>query len=213
MQILLVTFFAALLLGSLVVWYTGFPRHRAALRGEGPPSYLRRDSLLLDHEQRYFQVLTRVVGGYARVFPKVRLSDLVQPQGAQAAQRAHWLRVQRRCVDFLLCSPNNLVPVLAIDLDTRLKRQRRGHSPGDDVLGEALKTANIPLLRVRARGDYSPHEVRQQIRLALAVSEEPVREWFREPANPRESRWRKFESWLPTFSRWTSGLWHTLHRA
>lgn len=217
MQLLLVTMFSALLVGALAAWYAQIRRGRTKPYDDGTPSYLRRESLLLDHEQRYFQALNKVVGGHARVFAKVRLSDLVQPQEVNGEQRTHWMRVQRRCVDFLLCSPNNLAPVLAIDLDTRLKKRRREQSPGGDVLDNALKTADIPLLRVRASRDYSPHEVRQQVRFALAVSEEPVSEWFRETAERHEPWWRpwwrRLESWLPTFARWTSGLRSVLHRA
>lgn len=203
-----------LLAGSLYAWYARVYRRRPKLYDD-EPSYLKRDSLLLEHEQRYFRTLIQVVGQHARVFPKVRLSDLVQPHGVQPEQRAHWLRVQRRCVDFLLCSPNDLAPVLAIDLDTRVKKRRREQSPGGDVVDKALKTANIPLLRIRATREYNPHEVLHQIRLALATSQEPVQEMFMEQRPSREGiSWRRFfEVQLPTLSRWTSELWGVLRRA
>lgn len=216
MQSVVVTLFILLLVLALCTWYVQVYRKRPKPYDDSP-SYLKRDSLLLKHEQEYFRTLSKVVGPHARVFPKVRLSDLVQPQGVQPEQRAHWMRVQRRCVDFLLCSPNNLTPVLAIDLDTRIKRRQREQSPGDDVLDRALKTASIPLLRIRATRDYSPHEVLHQIRFALATSQEPMPEWFGE-GRSRDNDWwddrrRWMASWLPTFSRWTSGLWGVLRRA
>lgn len=211
-SILVLLFFVLLLVGALYAWYRQVYHKRPSLYND-TPSYLRRDSLLLEHEQHYFRALTQVVENYARVFPKVRLSDLVQPQGVQPEQRAHWMRVQRRCVDFLLCSPNNLAPVLAIDLDTRAKKRRRAQSPGGDVLDKALKTANIPLLRVRATREYDKYEVLRQIRLALATSEEPVHEMFGEYSKMNSS-WRTvLEDRLPTLSRWTSGLWGVLRRA
>jgi len=201
-----------MLAGALAAWYVQVYRRPSRIEDD-EPSYLKRESLLLEHEQRYFTTLTQVVGRHARVFPKVRLSDFVQPHGVNPEQRAHWMRVQRRCVDFLLCSPNNLSPVLAIDLDTRAKKRRRDSSPGGDVLDKALKTANIPLLRIRATREYDPHEVLHQIRLALATSEEPVQEWFAEPNEPDEN-WRQIlESHLPTLHRLTSGLWGALRRA
>jgi hypothetical protein len=213
LQPLLLTLFTVMLAAALAAWYVQV-YHRRPRIYEGEPSYLRRESLLLEHEQRYFATLTRVVGRHARVFPKVRLSDLVEPQGVQPEQRNHWMRVQRRCVDFLLCSPNSLAPVLAIDLDTRIKKRRRESSPGGDVLDKALKTADIPLLRVRATREYDEREVLQQIRLALATSQEPVQEWFADP--PRQHRsWRQrlVEEAIPTFSRWTEELRGVLRRA
>lgn len=213
MQPILVTLFTLLLVGALVAWYVQVYRRRPRIEDD-EPSYLRRESLLLEHEQRYFTTLTQVVGHHARVFPKVRLSDFIQPHGVNPEQRAHWMRVQRRCVDFLLCSPNNLSPVLAIDLDTRAKKRRRDASPGGDVLDKALKTADIPLLRIRATREYDPHEVLHQIRLALATSEEPVQEWFADSrAEPERPLWEILESQLPTLRRWTSGLWGVLRRA
>lgn len=213
MQPILVTLFTFLLVGALAAWYARVYRRRPRIQDD-EPSYLKRESLLLEHEQRYFTTLTQVVGRHARVFPKVRLSDFIQPHGVNPEQRAHWMRVQRRCVDFLLCSPNNLSPVLAIDLDTRIKKRRRDASPGGDVLDKALKAADIPLLRIRATREYDPHEVLHQIRLALATSEEPVQEWFAEPRpEPQLPLWQLLESQLPTLRRWTSGLWGVLRRA
>lgn len=216
MQSLFVILFTFLLLGAIVAWYLRVYRKRPMIYDD-QPSYLKRESLLMEHEQRYFRTLMQVVEGHARVFPKVRLSDLVQPQGTQPEQRAHWMRVQRRCVDFLLCSPNNLEPVLAIDLDTRVKKRRREQSPGGDVLDKALKTASVPLLRIRATREYEANEVLHQIRLALATSEEPVQEWFEEhpkPQAPWWHFWRRFaENQLPTLSRWTSELRGVLRRA
>lgn len=213
MQPILVILFTMMLLGALVAWYVQVYRRRPRSEDD-EPSYLKRESLLLEHEQRYFSTLTQVVGKHARVFPKVRLSDFIQPHGVNPEQRAHWMRVQRRCVDFLLCSPNNLSPVLAIDLDTRVKKRRRDASPGGDVLDKALKTANIPLLRIRATREYDPHEVLHQIRLALATSEEPVQEWFADPrAEPEHSWWQLLENQLPTLHRWTSELRGVLRRA
>lgn len=216
MQPILVTLFTLMLIASLVAWYVQVYRRRPRVEDD-EPSYLKRESLLLEHEQRYFTTLVQVVGNHGRVFPKVRLSDFLQPHGVSAEQRAHWMRVQRRCVDFLLCSPNNLAPVLAIDLDTRAKKRRRDASPGGDVLDKALKTANIPLLRIRATREYDPHEVLHQIRLALATSEEPVHEWFADPPEPEEGWWqpwlRAVEHQLPTLRRWTSELWGVVRRA
>jgi hypothetical protein len=212
MQPIFVTLFALILVGALCAWYIKVYHKRPKLEDD-TPSYLKRESLLLEHEQRYFATLIQVVGRYARVFPKVRLSDFVQPHGVQPEQRAHWLRVQRRCVDFLLCSPNNLSPVLAIDLDTRVKKRRREQSPGGDVVEKALKAANIPLLRIRATREYDPHEVLHQIRLVLASSEDPVQEWFAEYGEEDEPWWHSILSRVPSLGRWTSELRGAVRRA
>lgn len=214
MQSLFVMLFILLLVAALCAWYLQV-YHKRPKYHDDTPSYLKRESLLLEHEQQYFRTLTQVVGAHATVFPKVRLSDFIQPHGVQPEQRAHWMRVQRRCVDFLLCSPNTLSPVLAIDLDTRAKKRRREQSPGGDVVDKALKTANIPLLRIRATREYDPHEVLHQIRLVLATSEEPVQEWFAERGQwepDDEPWWRSLAARLRGFGRWTSEL-RGLHRA
>lgn len=214
MQSILLSLFALLLVSALTAWYLQVYGRRRRLAEHDEPSYLKRESLLLDYEQRYFTILSQVVGRHARVFPKVRLSDFIQPYGVQREQRAHWMRVQRRCVDFLLCSPSNLSPVLAIDLDTRIKKRRRESVPGGDVLDKTLKTAGIPLLRIRAGREYDPQEVLYQIRLALAASEEPVQEWFAEGSpRPRSTLEQLMEAHVPTLGRWSSELWGAVRRA
>lgn len=213
MQPVLVTLFTGLLLAALAAWYLQV-FHRRRRLDDDEPSYLRRESLLLEHERRYFSTLTGVVGRHARVFPKVRLSDFVHPDGVNPDQRGHWLRVQRRCVDFLLCSPNTLAPVLAIELDTRIRKRRREAAPGGDVLDQALKAASIPLLRIRATREYDRHRVLQQIRLALAASEEPVQELFSDEQPMPAFDWRRLVSeQLPTLQRWSADLGGVLRRA
>lgn len=208
--------FVLLLGGALCAWYLQVYHKRPRYYRYDAPSYLKRESLLLEHEQKYFRTLIQVVGAHARVFPKVRLSDFIQPHGVHPEQRVNWMRVQRRCVDFLLCTPDNLAPVLAIDLDTRVKKRRREQSPGGDVVDKALKTANIPLLRIRATREYDPHEVLHQIRLVLATSEEPVQVWFAERAQKEERDepwWGSLANRLSSVTRWTSELRGAIRRA
>lgn len=221
MQTLFLILCVLLLAGILLARY--FWTHRRVDGDLETPSYLKRYSLLQQHEQNYFKALSKVIGRNAYIFPKVRLSELIRPQGTgtQAVQRAHWSRVQRRCVDFLLCSPNSLAPVLAIDLDNKSKKRKREHSKGGgDILAESLMAASIPLLRVRAAREYDDDVVLNQIRLALAKSQETIPESFSVKTKRRNKGWRLpfdfrrlVQKNLPTFGRMTSNLWGALRRA
>lgn len=215
MQTFLLAIFSLVLVVALIAWYMRVYRRQAPLRDD-TSSYLKRESVLQSHEQQCFRTLLQAVGQHASVFPKVRLSDLVEPQSVQPQRREHWQRIQRRCVDFVLCSPNDLAPVLVIDLDTRAKQRRRSQSPGGDVVDNTLKSADIPLLRIRAAREYDAQDVLHQIRLALASSREPIQEVFKEPPKKENpvAPWRRLVAdQLAALGRWTSQLRHARRRA
>lgn len=181
------------------------------------PFYQPRKSLLNDNHRKYYETLLRVVGDNTKVFPKVRLADIVNPPPSSPHSfRVHWQRVQRRWVDFLLCTPANMAPVLAIRMETRAERKRR-REVGPDVLDDVLDMARIPLLRVEVEERYEAVRVARDIRAALAqntqgpetpiASAEPVLELESETGDENPTLLCFTRNWLPTFSRWSSVLW------
>lgn len=187
-------------------------RHRGQI-----PFYQSRASLLSDNQRQFYNALLQVVGDNTQIFPKVRLADIVNPPPSSPQSfRIHWQRVQRRGVDFLLCTPANMAPVLAIRLETRAERKRRRQT-GPDVLDDVLDMARIPMLRVEIEERYDPARVARDIRASLAqkshggVSElkspQPV-PVVTDPPKDNKSTLLKFaREKLPTFSRWSSVLW------
>jgi len=122
-----------------------------------PLPYAVRDNFVTPAELAFWRVLARVVGGRLVVCPKVRLGDLffvTRP----ANRMSHYGRISQKHVDFLLCDPDGLKPVVAIELDdsshARPDRQER-----DAFVNQVFEAADLPLLRIPVRRHYAPAEL------------------------------------------------------
>ncbi len=136
-------------------------RHR-----RGFPEFERQRSLLSPQQRALYQELNKLVGAYSVVLPRVNLSSLVKSPGDHPSYENHWKRVLREWVDFVVCSPSSISPVLAIKLETRAERKRRKLG-GLDVLEDTLTSAKIPLLRLKSADSYDTNEIMSSIRFAL----------------------------------------------
>lgn len=152
-------------LGMLLLLVWRHYRHR-----RGFPEFERQRSLLTPQQRALYWELIKLVGGYSVVLPRVNLSTLVKSPGDHPSYDDHWKRVLREWVDFVVCSPSSISPVLAIKLETRAERKRRKLG-GLDVLEDTLTSAKIPLLRVKSAESYDASEIMSGIRFALVNQE------------------------------------------
>jgi len=134
------------------------------IAGELPAvSYDRCKSLLSPAERSFFGVLEPIAADLSlRVFCKVRLADvLLVPRDAPNRQSL-LNRTSQKHLDFVLCDPDTLAPVLAVELDDashgRQDRQRR-----DEFVGAACAAADLPILHARAHHSYIVADVRAQL--------------------------------------------------
>lgn len=129
--------------------------------------YLKRTALLSPAERSFYEILRMVVGRHSHVFVKVRLADLIEvADGAEQWQSRH-NRIRAKHIDFVLCSLSTLTPFLALELDDASHRSARRRER-DAFVDRALYGAGLPLLRVPAQYAYSPAEIGQLIRTAIA---------------------------------------------
>lgn len=141
-----------------------FRRHYRQRRGF--PEFERQRTLMSPPQRALYQELVTLVGAYSVVLARVNLSTLVKSPGEDPGYEAHWKRVGREWVDFVVCSPSSISPVLAIKLETRVERNRRKLG-GLDVLEDTLTSARIPLLRIKSADSYDTNEIMSSIRFAL----------------------------------------------
>jgi len=132
--------------------------------------YASRETLLTRGEAAFHGPLQEAVGGRYLIMCKVRVADVL------TCSEADWRHgfggaISQKHLDFVLCEPASTRIVLAIELDDRSHeaehRRRR-----DKFLNEALRTAGIPLLRIKARAQYSPEIIQLLVRAALGESRE-----------------------------------------
>lgn len=157
-------------------YWQGFARRMLGVDRREFPTYGLRDSLLTPGEARFYAALREAVGPEGSRFAimaKVRLEDvLIIPTMERGDEDARSKRmsargfVKSRHLDFLLCDPATLRPLLAIELDDA-SHQTPEARHGDDVKNKALHSAGLPLLRVRASGKYSAEEVRRTVTHAM----------------------------------------------
>jgi very-short-patch-repair endonuclease len=106
--------------------------------------------------------LSHAVDSRYPIFAKVRLGDLLTVPRGTLKFWTHRNRIHRKHVDFVLCAPDDLTPLLAIELDdgshARLDRRAR-----DACVDAALGAAGLPILHVPAQHAYAPAELRTLI--------------------------------------------------
>jgi hypothetical protein len=113
------------------------------------PRYRLRDDFLSRAEASFMRVLQQALGKAYLLCPKVNLGDLFYAPHDQAA----WNRINRKHVDFLVCDPDKLRPLLGIELDDR-SHQRPDRQERDDLVNAVFDTAGLPLLRMPVRSRY-----------------------------------------------------------
>jgi very-short-patch-repair endonuclease len=130
-----------------------------------------RDDFLSNAETSFCQVLRAVVGERAVVCPKVNLGDLFfVAKGDHRKNRALENRIDRKHVDFLLCEPKTMRPIVGLELDDK-SHNRPGRQTRDQLVKNVFSAAGLPLVRFAVRSGYAPSEVEAQIGTYLA---EPI---------------------------------------
>jgi very-short-patch-repair endonuclease len=129
--------------------------------------YRKVDSLLTPAERSFYAVLLRVAESeHRQVFAKVRLADLFWLPGDATDRLIHQNRINQKHIDFVLCDPRQLTPLLAVELDDS-SHQRTDRQKRDAFVDEVCAVAGLPLLRVPVQSRYDERELTALIRQAL----------------------------------------------
>ena len=129
---------------------------RKLLRPKGELVYRSKGTLLSPAERSFYGVLLQIVEGQYRVFSKVRLMDIIEPDGRlpRSAHQAAQNRIQSKHVDFILCDPSDLSIQCVVELDdsshNRPDRQER-----DAFVNDALQAAGIPIFHIPVQSQYN----------------------------------------------------------
>lgn len=129
-----------------------------------------RDDFLSAAENSFYQVLRTAVGEQALICPKVNLGDLFYVStGDHRKNRALANRVDRKHVDFLLCDPKTVLPVLGIELDDK-SHERPDRKTRDELVDSVFAAAGLPLVRIPVRMRYSVKDVAELVRPHLGAA-------------------------------------------
>ena len=110
--------------------------------------YRLRDQFLTPAEDRLMRRLDEAIGEFGIVCPKPRLSDVLYiPQAHLHVGDA--VRMDRKTVDFLICSRSTRHPVCALQLDVWLEAEAK-YQQRDEFLELALSSAGLSVLHIRS---------------------------------------------------------------
>ena len=141
----------------VVDWLTVKDSEKSSGKIEYP--YLVRDDFLSPAELSFYLVLKSSISEMALVFPKVSLGDLFYTKLRDPSKfRTYTNKIDRKHVDFLLCDPKTVRPILGIELDDK-SHQRPERQERDEFVRNVFLAAKLPLIRVPVRHSYSVAEL------------------------------------------------------
>lgn len=131
--------------------------------------YHLRDDFLSPAELNFYRVLQTAVSDWAIIFTKVSLGDLFFAQaGDRAKNQAYRNKIDRKHVDFLLCDPQTIRPILGIELDDK-SHQQADRQARDHFVNKVFAAAKLPLAHVPVRRGYSPTKLNQYLQQKAGV--------------------------------------------
>ena len=105
------------------------------------------------------------------ICPKVSLADLFYVKSNDASEfRSYTNKIDRKHVDFLLCNPKTLKPLLGIELDDK-SHQKSDRKARDEFVERVYAAAELPLVRFPVRHSYSTSELDSILRQYISVDE------------------------------------------
>jgi hypothetical protein len=117
--------------------------------------YRIRDDFLSSPELNFYRVLCAAVADWAVICPKVSLGDLFYAKsGDHGANIGYMNKVRQKHVDFLLCDPKSMRPLVGIELDDS-SHQRPDRQERDVFIERVFETAELPLLRLSTQAAYN----------------------------------------------------------
>ena len=143
--------------------------------------YGLRDDFLSRAEMVFYRTLCAAAGDQAVVCPKVNLADLFVSRPNENHQYRN--RSDRKHVDFLVCDPSSMRPVLGIELDDS-SHKRATRQARDEFVDAVFRAAGLPLAHVPVRASYNVGEYSRWLAPYLGVRPAPATATPVAPASP-----------------------------
>lgn len=169
--------------------------------------YRLRDDFLSYAELSFYHILQQAVGDWAVVCPKISLDDLFYAKSGQRnSNQTYTNKIDRKHVDFLLCHPQTMRPLLGIELDDS-SHQKSARQERDRFVEKVFAAAGLPLYRQAVHSTYPVRELAAALKQAATAQEtEPARpKQAAAQASPAAPSSDKFESSVPVPAFASSG--------
>lgn len=131
--------------------------------------YHLRDDFLSPAELNFYRVLQTVVADWAIIFTKVSLGDLFYAQTGDFNQnQAYRNKIDRKHVDFLLCDPQTIRPILGIELDDK-SHQRGDRQERDKFVNQVFAAAQLSLVHVPVKHGYPTEKLNRYLQQKAGI--------------------------------------------
>ena len=125
--------------------------------------YRTRDDFLSEAERSFYHVLKSAVGNTFAICSKVSLKEFVFTNCSDKKSRTVYQnKINLKHVDFLLCEPASMKPVMAIELDDS-SHKREDRIKRDYFMNKLFETIGLPLVRFETKKFYKLAEVVEKI--------------------------------------------------
>ena len=139
-----------------------------------PLPYRLRDDFLSPAEKSFYLVIKGMMGHVFTICPKVSLADLffvTRPNENKSAYN----RINRKHVDFVVCEPQTMKPLFAIELDDS-SHEREDRVERDAFVDSVFEAAQLPLLHIPVQASYNTNELGALFKGVLQKKNGPVNE-------------------------------------
>ena len=162
--IFLIVIFISLLAYGLSIWKSAAVSY----------PYRRIELLFSAAERSMLGVLDKAVGDKARVFGKVRLADVISVKKGlrKSAWHKAFNRINRKHLDFVVCDPDSLRILCAVELNDRSHKKSK-RIKRDNLVVATCEAAGIPLLMIDANKGYNIDEIRGLIEPYFTATQAP----------------------------------------
>jgi len=130
--------------------------------------FRKKGNLFTPVERTFLGLIEEAVGNEFRILCRVKMSDIltIHQNADKKTSKSAVTRAGSKHLDFVLCSKQDMSPILAIDLVHNSGKD--GYkSQRDFYVSGALDAAHIPHVRIKVRSGYKAQDIRECIQAKL----------------------------------------------
>jgi len=143
-------------------------KYKRLTRFRDRPRYRKTSTFLTEVERDMLKALQDMVGSGLKVYPNVRLYDLLELAGGREETNTD-LAVRLRCevVDFVVCDARTSAPTLVVEL-RNTSDETADTIERNDFVEWILSTASLPLLLISRESPQSIVQLAQVVQSSLS---------------------------------------------
>lgn len=159
-------FYVVLILGALALFKFILNKYFCEKKKEY--TYRAKEFFMTPAERDFLGVLESAMGERYQIFAQVHLSTIFDHKVIGQNWYGAFRHINEKSVDFVLCDPVNLKPLLAIELDDK-SHDEESRQLRDEEVNQIFEKADLPLLRIQNQGHFDQIQISRSIYEKLSL--------------------------------------------